>query len=457
MPCSKNPGQNRVVFRGVELTARPDAAGPNALNELPLWTHLTAIVVLLLVSGFFSISETSLMAVNRYRIRHLASQGKSGAKRVLALLNQTDRLLATILLGNNLVNSALTALVTALAIQSFGNNDKVLAIATGVVAFAIIIFAEITPKIVGASRPEPIAMATSFVLAPLVRVLYPLVVVINGIVSSILRITGLKKITQAPSNQAMSPQELRTAILESTRLIPAKHRSIMLNLFDIEDLTVDDVMIPRSRIEALDIESDPQALMDQLGTCFHNKLPVYEGDIHNIIGILHVRKAVSLMSREDLTHEAIRDILIDPYFIPSGTPLFTQMQYFQENKQRIALVVDEYGEIEGLVTLEDIVEELVGEFTTNAPGAHATGLQWGDDNTVELDGTSPIRDINRQLGLDLPMEGARTLNGLLLETLEDLPDAHVSVKIADVPIEILQTQGRLIRRVRLTRPETTET
>jgi Mg2+/Co2+ transporter CorB len=426
------------------------------LNDLPLWSHLTAVLVLLLLSGFFSISETSMMAVNRYRIRHLAGQGKSGAKRVLNLLNQTDRLLATILLGNNLVNSALTALVTAMAIQSFGNNDTVLAVATTVVAFAIIIFAEITPKIVGASRPEPIAMAASLVLSPLVKIAYPLVVVVNTVVAGLLRTLRLKKLTDTPANQAMSPQELRTAILESTRLIPAKHRSIMLNLFDIEDLTVDDVMIPRSRIEALDLESDAQTLIDQLSTCFHNKLPVYEGDIHNLVGILHVRKALSLVSREEVSTEALREILTEPYFVPSGTPLFTQMQYFQENKQRIGLVVDEYGEIEGLITLEDIVEELVGKFTTDAPGAQPLGMHWGDDGTVIVDGTSPIREINRHLGLDLPVEGPRTLNGLLLETLEDLPDALVSVKIAGVPMEILQTQGRLIRRVRLNRPLVTE-
>lgn len=395
-----------------------------------------------------------MMAVNRYRIRHLAQQGRPGAHRVLALLNQTDRLLATILLGNNLVNAALTALVTALAIQSFGNNDTVLAIATALVALAIIIFAEITPKILGASRPEPIAMATSLILMPLVRFGYPLVMVINGLVSGLIRVIGLRKLTEPSQQQAMSPQELRTAILESTRLIPSKHRSIMLNLFDIEDLTVNDVMVPRNRIEALDLESETQTLIDQLTTCFHNKLPVYAGDLHNIVGILHVRKAMALLSRNEFTHETLRDALIEPYFVPGGTPLFTQLQYFQENKQRIGLIVDEYGEIEGLVTLEDIIEELVGEFTTHAPGDQSTGMHWEESGTIIVDGTAPVRELNRRLGIQLPTDGARTLNGLLLETLEDLPDAHVSVKIADVPMEILQTQGRLIRRVRLNRPQT---
>ena len=371
---------------------------------------------------------------------------------MLNLLGQTDRLLATILLGNNVVNAALTALITALAIQNFGNNDTVLAIATAVAAFVLIVFAEITPKIIGASRPEPIAMAASFFLSPLITATRPLVIIVNSFVSALLRLLGLRKLTENPSNQAMSPQELRTAILESTRMIPPKHRAIMLNLFDIEELTVDDVMVPRSRIEAIDIESSKEDLIEQLSTCFHNKLPVFEGDIHNIIGILHVRRALALLSREDLNQETIKEILIEPYFVPSGTPLFAQMQLFQENRQRIALVVDEYGEIEGLVTLEDIVEELVGEFTTQAPGTVAGGLAWADDHTVVVDGTSPIREINRQLGISLPAEGPRTLNGLLLETLEALPDAHVSVKIANVPIEILQTQGRLIRRAKLTKP-----
>jgi Mg2+/Co2+ transporter CorB len=422
------------------------------LNELPLWTHLLAIIGLLFLSGFFSISETSMMAVNRYRLRHLAGQGRGSAKRVLGMLGQTDRLLATILLGNNVVNAGLTALITALAIQHFGNNDTVLAIATALAAFMLIVFAEITPKIIGASRPEPIAMATGYVLSPLIKVARPLVLVVNSVVSGLLTVIGLKKITETPSNQAMSPQELRTAILESTRMIPAKHRAIMLNLFDVEELTVDDVMVPRSRIEALDIEASKEELIEQLSTCFHNKLPVFEGDIHNIIGILHVRRALALLSRDELSEASIRDILIEPYFVPSGTPLFAQMQLFQENRQRIALVVDEYGEIEGLVTLEDIVEEVVGEFTTQAPGSQAGGLVWSEDDTVVVDGTSPIREINRQLGIALPADGPRTLNGLLLETLEALPDAHVSVKIAEVPIEILQTQGRVIRRVRLSKP-----
>lgn len=250
----------------------------------------------------------------------------------------------------------------------------------------------------------------------------------------------------------MSPQELRAAVLESSRLIPPKHRSIILNLFDIEDLTVNDVMISRNRIEMLDLESDEQSLIEQLSTCYHNKLPVVEGDIHDVIGILHVRKALAMLSRNEFSKDGLREILSEPYYIPSATPLFTQMQYFQENRQRIALVVDEYGEIEGLVTLEDIVEELVGEFTTHAPGGQTLGLKWGEDGEALVDASTPIREINRALGLSLPIEGPKTLNGLLLETLEDLPDAHVSVKISGVAMEILQTQGRLIRGVRIQKP-----
>lgn len=394
-----------------------------------------------------------MMAINRYRMRHMSGQGRRGARQVLGLLDKTDRLLATILLGNNIVNAALTALVTALAIQSFGNEDKVLAIATASVAFALIIFAEITPKIVGASRPEPIAMVTSYVLKPLVRVAYPVIIVVNSLVSVLLRVIGLSKLVESREQQAMSVQELRTAVLESSRVMPAKHRSIMLNLFDIEDLSVDDVMVPRGQIEALDLELDDQSLISQLSTCYHNKLPVYEGDIHNILGILHVRRALMLLSNAEFSGAKLRDILNEPYFVPSGTPLFTQMQFFQENKQRIALVVDEYGEIEGLITLEDIVEELVGEFTTHAPGGQPGAMSWDEMGQVIVDGTTPIRELNRRLSLNLPIDGARTLNGLLLETLEALPDAHISVKINNIPMEILQTQGRIIRRVKITQPK----
>ena len=357
------------------------------------------------------------MAVNRYRMRNLAGKGRRSARQVLRLLSQTNQLLATILIGNNIVNTALTALITAFAIKAFGNDDEVLAIATGVAAALLIIFAEIIPKVVAANRPETIAMGASFGLAPVVFVARPLVSVVNGLVGFLLNVFRLKSQTDKASG--LTTEELRSAVLESSGFIPSQHRKILLNLFDLEDLRVDDVMVPRGRIEALDLEDDESSLMDQISTCFNNKLPVYRGELNQIVGILHVRK--------------------------------TQMQFFQGNRQRLAIVVDEYGEVEGLVTLQDIVEELVGEFSTQGPQVRRA-LHWDEDGTAVVDGMSSLRELNRGLGLSLPLDSAKTLNGLILETLQDIPEANVSLKVGNVPLEILQVQGRVIRRVKILRP-----
>jgi Mg2+/Co2+ transporter CorB len=424
------------------------------LSELPLWAQGLALLVLLLASAFFSMSETGLMAVNRYRMRHLAEKGRRGARQVLALLGQTNQLLATILIGNNLVNAALTALITAFAIRAFGNNDEVLAIATACAAALLIVFAEILPKVIGANRPEAVAMGASYGLRPLVFVARPLVAVVNGLVSVLLRILRFRSNTNGSTG--LTTEELRSAVLESSGFIPSQHRKILLNLFDLEDLQVDDVMVPRGRIEALDLDEDESILIEQISTCFHNKLPVYRGDLNQIEGILHVRKALALVSRESFTKTLLKEALQPAYFVPTGTQLFTQMQFFQENRQHLAIVVDEYGEVQGLVTLKDIVEELVGEFSTQGPHARREA-QWGEDGSVTVDGMSSVRELNRSLGLNLPIEGPKTINGLVLEALQDIPDASVSVKIGQVPIEILQLQGRMIRRVKVFRPLSGET
>ncbi len=420
------------------------------MSDLPLWAQALALLGLLFASAFFSMSETSLMAVNRYRMRHLAGKGRRSAKQVLKLLSQTNQLLATILIGNNIVNTALTALITAFAIQAFGNNDEVLAIATGVAAALLIVFAEIIPKVVAANRPETIAMGASFGLAPLVVVARPLVAVVNGLVGFLLNVFRLK--SQNDKASGLTTEELRSAVLESSGFIPGQHRKILLNLFDLEDLRVDDVMVPRGRIEALDLEDDESSLIDQISTCFHNKLPVYRGELNQVIGILHVRKALALVTKEGgFRKEMIEQAVQPAYFVPSGTQLYTQMQFFQGNRQRLALVVDEYGEVEGLVTLQDIVEELVGEFSTQGPRVRRA-LHWDEDGTAVVDGMSSLRELNRGLGLSLPLDSAKTLNGLILEALQDIPEANVSLKVGNVPLEILQVQGRVIRRVKILRP-----
>lgn len=420
------------------------------MSDISPWALLLALVTLVLISALFSMSETSLMSVNRYRMKHLASKGRRGAKQVLALLAKTDRLLATVLLGNNLVNAALSTVITAFAIYSFGNNDEVLALATAVSATLLIIFGEIIPKVIGANRPEAVAMGSSFWLTPLVTLLSPLVWAINLLVSGLL---GLFRLTSKQGSQAgLTTEDLRAAVLESTAFIPSQHRSILLNLIDLEDLTVDDVMIPRGRIEALNLEDSDAAILEQMSTSFHNKLPVFRGDLSQIEGVLYVRKAIGMLAHDGFRKEALIESLQPPYYIPSGTSLFTQMTFFQQNPSRLAMVVDEYGEVLGLVTLQDIVEEMMGELSTEGPSPHGKRLEWDEDRTVTVDGVSLVRDLNRRLGLSLPIDGPRTINGLILEALQDIPESNLSLKINGVALEILQVQGRVIRRVLIHRP-----
>lgn len=419
------------------------------MDSFPWWAQVAALVALLLFSAFFSIAETAMMALSRLRLRHLVRQGSRAARLTQALLDRTDRLLSVILLGNNLVNNVLATLVTALAIHYFGQSEWVLAVAAGSLTFAILVFAEITPKVIGATYPERIALPASFVLAALLKVATPLVWFVNLFVRAVL--TALRVPRHEAHAEQLTPQELRTIVLEAGSFIPPKHRSILLNLFDLEELTVDDVMTPRARIEALDISRPPEDIVHQLVTCYHNKLPVCEGDIARIVGTLHVRKLLPLLGQQSLTAEQIRDKMVPPYFIPAGTPLLQQLQMFQDNRQRVGLVVDEYGDVQGLVTLEDIIEEIVGEFTTQAPGGSATRLQWSADGQVVVDGSVSLRELNRQLRLRFPTDGPRTLNGLLLERLQEIPDAACCLRFADCIVEIVQPDEQTVRRARLIR------
>lgn len=426
------------------------------MDEIPLWAQLLALLALLLVSAFFSIAETSMMALNRYRLGHLVGKGRRGAKLAAQLLGQTEKLLGTILLGNNVVNTALTAIVTALAIRQFGDNDTTLLVATTGVALLIIVFCEITPKVIGATYPERIALPSSFVLNVLMKLAAPAVWAINLVVG---RLLALMRIDTSREASRMSTEELRTIVLETGAFMPQKHRAILVNLFDLEHITVDDVMIPRNRIESLNIATSEEVIRQQLATCYHNKLPVHEGEVNRVIGVLHVRRALALLSRESFEIDELRELLAQPYFVPSGTPVFTQLQFFQENRQRTALVVDEYGEVLGLVTLEDIIEEIIGEFTTSAPGGDSA-LSWDEDDTVALEGSVTLRELNRRLGTPFGLDGPRTLTGLVLETLQDLPEGAVCLRFGRFVVEVVQIQDRTIRSLRLHRlpqsaPDTT--
>ena len=391
------------------------------------------------------------MALNRYRLKALVGQGKRGAIQVAELLARTDRLLSVILIGNNLINAGISALVTAMAISHFGNNEIVLAATTGVVAFLIIVFAEITPKVIGATHPERVAFPASYVLKPLVIVAYPAYWFVNLFVSGLLKIFRINMDT-AGESQRISPEELRTLVLESAHFIPQKHMSILLNLFELEQISVDDVMVPRAHLESLNLEDEPEVIARKLTTSNHRRLIVHDGDINNVKGVLLVRKAAMLFAEGEVNRERILDLVTEPYFVPAATPVFQQLQLFQENRQRMALVVDEYGELQGLVTLEDIVEEMIGEFTTGAPLARAEPIGWDPDGTALVEGGVPLRDLNRHLSLEFSLDGPKTLNGLILEHLRDIPEVGVSVKINGCAMDIVQTEDRVIRTVRLTRP-----
>ena len=427
------------------------------MDTVPIWVQILALALLILCSAFFSMTETALMAANRHRLRHLAKHGNRRAITILWLLERTDKLLSLILIANTLINALATALVTALAISAFGNHEKVITIATACVAGLLIIFAEIVPKIIGATFPERISLFTSFILKPLMALAKPLLWVVNIIVSSILRIMHIKASGRS-HDQRLSPEELRSIVLEGGNFIPQKHKSILLNLFDLEKISVEDVMTPRAQVEALNLSVSIDEIRHQLATCYHNKLPVYEGEINQIVGILHVRKVVTLFSQEEeISSEDIRPLLSAPYFIPQDTDVFTQLQYFQENHERLGIIVDEYGEVQGLVTLEDIIEEMIGEFTTSVPGAaRADSFSWNEDGECLLEGATTLRDINKRLGLNLPLDGPKTLNGLLLEWLQDIPEANVSVKIAGCIIEIIQVQNQAIKVVKLIVPKGTK-
>jgi len=420
---------------------------------VPLWVLVNALIFLICCSAFFAMAETALMAANRYRLRSLAKRGHRGAITTLWLLDRTDQLLSLILIANTLVNALATATATAIAILTFGYDERAVGAAIAIVAFVLIVFAEITPKFIGATYPEAISLATSTVLKPLMAMARPLIWFVNLFVSLVLKIVRVRP-ANAAQRHRVSPEELRSIVLEGGNFIPQKHKSILLNLFDLETISVEDIMTPRAQIEALNLAVPVEEIKHQLTTCYHNKLPVYEGEINQILGILHVRHAVALLNEDaELTVGHFRALLTTPYYIPQDTSVFTQLQYFQENKERLGIIVDEYGEVQGLVTLDDIIEEMIGEFTTSVPGAaRSESFDWDAHGECLLEGTTALRDINKRLDLDFPLDGPKTLNGLMLEQLQEIPDAPISLKIGAVVVEVIQVKNQAIKVVKLRRP-----
>jgi len=416
------------------------------VDDIPLTTLFIALFILLIASAFFSISETSMMALNRYRLRHLVQRRHPGARLASELLAKTDKFFGVVLLGNNVINAASALLVGEIARRYLGDSEFALVIATGAAAFAILVFSEITPKVVGAAYPERIALPSSYLLTPLLKLTEPIIWFVNLFVQGLLRLLRLKP-SQNQLEHTISVDELRTLVLE-TGYLPQKHQSILLNLFDLQAITVDDVMVPRNQIETVDLEAPLEEIAQQVSTAYHRRLLAYSNEPDEIAGTLRARHVLNLVQQETLTRERLLKLVREPYFVPSGTPLFSQLQNFQEHQDRIALVVDEYGELKGLVTLEDILEEIIGEFTTSSP-LRTGGYYPQADGSYLVEGGTLLRELNRKLGFRFSLDGPKTINGLILEHLQEIPEPGTSMKIAEHPIEIVQTQDRVVKAVRI--------
>ena len=420
------------------------------MDEFPLSSLVAALAVLLVVSGFFSIAETAMMAANRYRLKHRAQRGNHGAKLALALLDRTDRLLGVILFGNNLLNAGTATLAGVITARLLGEGELALAASTVVVTFLILVFSEITPKVIGAAHADRIAPLVAYVLAPMLRVLQPVVWFVNLFVQVLLRILRVRTAPDAGAH--LTQEELRSLVLEGSQYFRGKHKTMLANLMDLEAITVDDVMTPRNRIHAIDLTERPALLRQQLATSYHSRVPVYEETLDNLTGVLPLKSVVNLqLSAGEMTADRLRPLLRPPYFIPAGTPLLTQLTQFQADRQRLGLVVDEYGELQGLVTIEDIVEEIIGEFTTQAPGG-AEIYRREPDGSIVASGMASLRTLNRRLGTQFPLDGPKTLNGLIVGHLGDIPEAGLKFRVEGQWLEILQTQDRAVKVVKLLPP-----
>lgn len=418
------------------------------MNEISLGVLVGSLIFLLFLSAFFSASETAMMRLNRYRLKHLVQARNSAATRAAQLLERPDRLIGIILLGNNFVNILASSISTLIALRYFG--EAWIAAAAGILTFVILIFAELTPKTMAAQHPEKIAFPAAYVLKPLLTLCYPLVWTINAIANSLLKLAGVS--IQEDDMQQLSSEELRTVVNEAGALIPRKHQKMLLNILDLEKVTIDDIMVPRNEILGLDLNDSIENIIHLLTSFQYTRLPLYYDDIDNIAGIVHIRNALPLISRGDLSKEQLLKIAREPYFVPEGTPLNTQLLNFQRQKRRIGLVVDEYGDIEGLITLEDILEEIVGEFTTDVAAA-VKDVHPQEDGTFLVDGGANIRVLNRTLSWRLPTDGPKTLNGLITQYLESIPTPATSLRIGDYTIEVVQTTDNAVKTARITPPD----
>lgn len=402
------------------------------------------LIFLLACSAFFSSSETGILSLNRYRLRHMAKEGHRGAKRVSNLLSRPDRLLGTILIGNNFVNILASSIATVLAIKLYGEAG--IAIATIGLTIALLIFGEITPKTLAALHPEKVAYPASLPLQLLLKVFYPLVILLGWISNGLLRMLGVDPASK--SDDALTTEELRSVVRESGHELPKNRQSMLLGILDLERVTVNDIMIPRNEVVGINLQDDLTTIIDQLRTTTHTRLPVFKQDINQVEGIVHMRELTQLLTHDELTIESLLRACSEPYFIPESTPLSTQLFNFQKQKLRIGMVVDEYGDVLGVVTLEDILEEIVGDFNEQDT-SRSPEIQPQDDGTQVIDGAAYVREINKALGWHLPVDGPKTLNGLITEAMESIPESAVCLKMGAYRLEILQSSENRVKSVRI--------
>ena len=414
------------------------------MDDIPLSVLISALVLLIIISGFFSGSETGLMSLNRYRLRHLADKKHKGAMRAHRLLKTPDKLIGLILLGNNFVNIAAASLATLIGLRLWGDAGFVAA--PFFLTAIILIFAEVTPKTIAALHPERFALPAAYILEPLLKLIYPFVWLTNLATRGIFKILG---ISREQSAHTLSSDELRIVVNEAGAMIPQRHQKMLLSILDLEKVSVEDIMIPRNEINGIDLDDDWDDIVKQLTESQHTRLPIFEGDIDHVVGIIHMRDVVQFFKSDTSNKDGFIKLMRDVYYVPSGTPLNKQLLNFQHERQRNALVVNEYGDIQGLVTLDDILEEIVGEFTSD-PADLSKDIHQQEDGTYLVDGSTTVRDLNKALDWDLPVEGPKTLNGLIIEYLEHIPEQGTSFLLDDeYPIEIVQTTQNAVKTVHI--------
>jgi len=412
------------------------------LNDIPIGMLSIALVLCLGCSAFFAGTETALMSLNRYRLRHRAKAGDKAAQRTSKLLEQPDRLIGIVLLGNTFSHIMASSLATLIGIDLMGEAG--IAIAAIVLTMSVLVFGEIAPKTLAALHPERIAFPASAVVGPMLKIFYPLVWLTNTLSNSLLRL--FRVTIQASSHYALSPDELRTVVLEAGVMIPKRHQTMLLSILELEEITVEDIMVPRNEIAGLDLDDDWETLVAQLNRSPYTRLLVYRGAIDQVVGFLHLRKVLNRMTQKpDFSRADLESLIREPYFIPEGASLTRQLLNFQQQKRRIGLVVDEYGDVLGLVTLEDILEEIVGEFTTDPAASDQGKLTARPDGGYLVNGRTAIRLLNRALGWHLPTDGPRTLNGLVMEQLEAIPEPGVRLTLAGHPTEIVEIAGNRVK------------